>query len=113
MSCAWEATPSDESWITINSDRVGIGNAKLSFTIGANEQIVWKQRFFVPTKHERGKAIITALLEQFPVIADEHEHEDSDLQSDVISTPFKKRLTHGLGRSKVGFLKLKIDFNFI
>ncbi len=35
-SCAWEATPSDESWITINSARVGIGDTKLSFTIAAN-----------------------------------------------------------------------------
>jgi glucose/arabinose dehydrogenase len=34
--CAWEATPSAESWITINSARVGIGNAIVSFTIGAN-----------------------------------------------------------------------------
>lgn len=35
-SCAWEATPTDESWITINSARVGIGDAKVSFTIGVN-----------------------------------------------------------------------------
>lgn len=35
-----------------------------------NEQINWKQRFFVPTEEEPGIAIVAALLEQFPVIAD-------------------------------------------
>ena len=34
--CAWEATTSDSSWITINSASVGIGNATVSFTIGVN-----------------------------------------------------------------------------
>ena len=34
--CAWEATASDSSWITINPPSVGIGNATLSFTIAAN-----------------------------------------------------------------------------
>jgi hypothetical protein len=34
--CAWEATASDSSWITINQPSVGIGNATVSFTIGAN-----------------------------------------------------------------------------
>ena len=34
--CAWEATPSDATWITINSSSVGTGNAVVSFTIGAN-----------------------------------------------------------------------------
>jgi hypothetical protein len=34
--CAWEARPSDESWITITSGRVGIGNATVTFTAGAN-----------------------------------------------------------------------------
>ncbi len=34
--CAWEATSSDQSWITITSAPVGTGNATVSFTIGAN-----------------------------------------------------------------------------
>jgi len=34
--CAWEATASDSSWITINPPSVGTGNATLSFTIAAN-----------------------------------------------------------------------------
>lgn len=34
--CVWEATASDESWITINSVKVGIGNALVSFSVGTN-----------------------------------------------------------------------------
>lgn len=48
-----------------------------------NEQISWKQRFFVPIEEERGNAVIAALLEQFPVIATEDEEADSDMPSAV------------------------------
>ncbi|MFY9555020.1 MAG: hypothetical protein WAV47_09945, partial [Blastocatellia bacterium] len=48
-----------------------------------NEQIAWKQRFFVPIEEERGNAVIAALLEQFPVIATEDEEADSDMPSAV------------------------------
>jgi protein strawberry notch len=51
-----------------------------------NEQINFKQRFFVPVEEERGNAIIAALLEQFPVIADEHEPAD-DLSFEAGCTP--------------------------
>jgi hypothetical protein len=47
-----------------------------------NEQINWKQRFFVPTEEEPGIAILTALLEQFPTIAIEGEEADRDLPSE-------------------------------
>lgn len=46
-----------------------------------NEQINWKQRFFVPTDEEPGIAIVAAILGQFPVIATEDE-ADCDLTSD-------------------------------
>ena len=48
-----------------------------------NEQISWKQRFFVPIEEERGNAVIAALLEQFPVIATDDEEADSDMPSAV------------------------------
>lgn len=35
-SCAWEATASDSSWITITSASVGTGNTTVMFTIGVN-----------------------------------------------------------------------------
>jgi hypothetical protein len=39
-----------------------------------NEQINWKQRFFVPTDEEQGIKIIGAVLKQFPIIAtDDYE----------------------------------------
>ncbi|MEK6407977.1 MAG: strawberry notch family protein [Acidobacteriota bacterium] len=47
-----------------------------------NEQIAWKQRFFVPIEEERGNAVIAALLEQFPVIATEDEEADTDVPSE-------------------------------
>ena len=48
-----------------------------------NEQINWKQRFFVPTEEEQGIAILVALLEQFPVIATEDEEAASDVAPDL------------------------------
>src|SRR5439155_13608583 len=34
-----------------------------------NEQIDWKQRFFVPTDEETGVAVLTDLLSRYPVLA--------------------------------------------
>jgi hypothetical protein len=34
--CAWQATESKGSWITITSERVGIGAATVTFTVSAN-----------------------------------------------------------------------------
>ena len=34
-----------------------------------NEQIDWKQRFFVPTDEETGIAVLTDLLSRYPVLA--------------------------------------------
>ncbi len=47
-----------------------------------NEQIAWKQRFFVPTDEEHGTEIIAALLKQFPVIATDDEETEHDLPRD-------------------------------
>jgi hypothetical protein len=49
-----------------------------------NEQINWKQRFFVPTEEEPGIAILAALLDQFPVIVSENEGRDCHLPSNVV-----------------------------
>jgi hypothetical protein len=49
-----------------------------------NEQINWKQRFFVPTEEEPGIAILAAVLEQFPVIATEDEEADCYAPSDLV-----------------------------
>jgi hypothetical protein len=49
-----------------------------------NEQINWKQRFFVPTEEEPGIAILAALLEQFPVIATEDEEADCHPPSAIV-----------------------------
>ena len=36
-----------------------------------NEQIDWKQRFFVPTAEERGLSVLSRLLTRYPVLASE------------------------------------------
>lgn len=41
-----------------------------------NEQIQFKQRFFVPTDEEKGMAILTDLLKRYPVLADEETIDD-------------------------------------
>ena len=48
-----------------------------------NEQINWKQRFFVPTEEQPGFAILAAILEQFPVIVTEDEGADCYAPSDL------------------------------
>jgi hypothetical protein len=47
-----------------------------------NEQINWKQRFFVPTDEESGIALLAAILEQFQVIPNEAEETERDLPLD-------------------------------
>jgi hypothetical protein len=45
-----------------------------------NEQIDWKQRFFIPTDEETGIATLTNLLTRYPVIvAEPCQHETIDL----------------------------------
>jgi hypothetical protein len=51
-----------------------------------NEQISWKQRFFVPIEEERGNAVIAALLEQFPAIATEDEEAACNAPLDLVSS---------------------------
>ena len=46
-----------------------------------NEQIQWKQRFFIPSDESRGVEILTALLNTYPVIVTEEEAEDTQEQS--------------------------------
>ena len=50
-----------------------------------NEQINWKQHFFVPTEEEKGIAILTRLLESYPVISTsaEDEEQTSNAESDA------------------------------
>ena len=43
-----------------------------------NEQINWKQRFFVPNEEKPGIPVLAALLEQFPVIATEDKETECD-----------------------------------
>ena len=50
-----------------------------------NEQIDWRQRFFVPTDEERGIDILSALLDRYPVVVDEEAAtEASTADSDEI-----------------------------
>jgi hypothetical protein len=48
-----------------------------------NEQINWKQRFFVPSDETSGLDILTSLLDRYPVLAPEAE---SEIQSDAPDT---------------------------
>jgi hypothetical protein len=49
-----------------------------------NEQISWKQHFFVPTEEETGIPILTQLLESYPVVSTsaEDEEQSSNAASD-------------------------------
>jgi hypothetical protein len=42
-----------------------------------NEQIKWKQRFFVPTDEKKGLAVLTALVKRYPVLAPKEQGMDS------------------------------------
>lgn len=46
-----------------------------------NEQINWKQRFFVPSDETNGIDIITSLLDRYPVIAKEEGVSKIDFQA--------------------------------
>ncbi len=48
-----------------------------------NEQIDWKQRFFVPTGHEKGIEVLHRLLDRYPILSSEGsgESEITDIQS--------------------------------
>ncbi len=46
-----------------------------------NEQIKWKQRFFIPTDEARGVEILTALLKTYPVMVAEDATEASEGQT--------------------------------
>jgi protein strawberry notch len=46
-----------------------------------NEQIQWKQRFFIPTDEGRGVEILAELLKTYPAIVKEDEREISETQA--------------------------------
>jgi hypothetical protein len=43
-----------------------------------NEQIQWKQRFFIPTDEEKGIAILADLLARYPIIGADEDPEETD-----------------------------------
>ena len=47
-----------------------------------NEQINWKQRFFIPTDESKGVEILTALLQAYPLIETEEAAEEAEAQAD-------------------------------
>jgi hypothetical protein len=44
-----------------------------------NEQINWKQRFFIPTDEDKGIAILADLLTRYPVIGADEDSQDADV----------------------------------
>jgi hypothetical protein len=54
-----------------------------------NEQIDWKQRFFVPTDSEKGIAVLDSLLARYPIIPGElsGESEITSIEPQEVSTP--------------------------
>jgi hypothetical protein len=48
-----------------------------------NEQIQWKQRFFIPTDEEKGIAILADLLTRYPIIGADEYSEDADASEAV------------------------------
>ena len=42
-----------------------------------NEQIKWKQRFFVPADQTKGLTVLTALLKRYPVLAPKEQPAES------------------------------------
>jgi hypothetical protein len=51
-----------------------------------NEQIDWKQRFFVPTDEETGIGVLTDLLSRYPVLASEVLTDDEPPLTDIEPT---------------------------
>src|SRR5438552_18885458 len=50
-----------------------------------NEQVRWKQRFFVPTVEEKSLPILAKLLAHFPAIPSEQELDASDRETSAVS----------------------------
>jgi hypothetical protein len=48
-----------------------------------NEQIAWKQRFFVPTEQELGISVLTTLLSRYPVIVNEPAEDKGTAAAEV------------------------------
>ncbi|HEY6802921.1 MAG TPA: strawberry notch family protein [Pyrinomonadaceae bacterium] len=60
-----------------------------------NEQINWKQRFFVPSDETSGLDILTSLLARYPVLAP--DEAESEIQSDAPNTVLKS----GIDRANI------------
>jgi hypothetical protein len=58
-----------------------------------NEQIKWKQRFFVPTDQAKGLTVLTALLKRYPVLAPKEQPAES--------LPIKTELDKGAAKLAV------------
>jgi hypothetical protein len=58
-----------------------------------NEQIKWKQRFFVPTDQTKGLTVLTALLKRYPVLAPKEQPGES--------LPIKMELDKGAAKLAV------------
>jgi hypothetical protein len=54
-----------------------------------NEQIDWKQRFFIPTDEEKGIAVLDSLLARYPAMQNEvsGESEITDIELKELSRP--------------------------
>jgi hypothetical protein len=51
-----------------------------------NEQINWKQRFFVPSDDKRGTLILSALLDRYPLVVAEEEANKTEANLAEIET---------------------------
>jgi hypothetical protein len=58
-----------------------------------NEQIKWKQRFFVPTDETKGLTVLAALLKRYPVLAPKEQPAES--------LPMKMELDEGAAKLAV------------
>ncbi len=54
-----------------------------------NEQIRGKQRFFVSTDEKLGLPVLTKLLDQYPVIANDSDAQDTTAMVDIAASEFK------------------------
>ncbi len=50
-----------------------------------NEQIDWKQRFFVPTDEDKGIEILSALLERYPVMVSDEQIDGQELSAEPVT----------------------------
>src|SRR5207302_7543008 len=58
-----------------------------------NEQINWKQRFFVPSDETSGIDILQSLFERYPVILTEYEASDGEASANEIMPQAEIRAT--------------------